>query len=446
MSISLDQRLRYFVIDADTRQAVKDLGPIFDRYLPDAIDAYYAEARAWPGFDKYFNEATLPASKERQLKHWRTVAASDFGREYQEISEASGRARAKIGLESQWYLAGQAYIMTRMLEGVVEAAQTGLFRRGSVTEQQRLIRAVVRTFMFDLYSSLSFFLEHKEQERRDERTQIADGFEREVLSVVEAVAAATARMSESARAMSTTAEDTSARSAAVAAAAEEATSNVTVVAASAEEMGASVREIADQVIRSTEIAGEAVGRAEATTRTIGQLSAAAEKIGQVVSLISEIAEQTNLLALNATIESARAGEAGRGFAVVAAEVKSLATQTAKATEDIGRQIEEMQAITQRSVEAIAAIRSTIDEINTVSVSVSAAVEQQSASTQEIARSTQEAAKGTQDVSANIAEVLAGAQRTGEASGEVVDATEDLGRQAQTLKEQVSRFLAIVRAA
>jgi methyl-accepting chemotaxis protein len=445
-SLTHEEKLGFFVLNPETRETLKELRGIFDAYLPAAIDDYYAAARRWPGFSTYFNEATIPASKERQIRHWRTVAASDFGPEYREIAETSGRARAKLGLETQWYLAGQSFIMTKMLEGVVEATSSGLFRRGSAEEQKRLIRAIVRTFMFDLFTSLSFFLEHKDQERRDERAAIAEGFEREVLGVVEAVAAAAGRMSQTAQAMSSTADATSQRSAAVAAAAEEATSNVTVVAASAEEMGRSVQEIAEQVTRSTHIAGQAVGRAEATNETIGQLSIAADKIGAVVSLISDIAEQTNLLALNATIESARAGEAGRGFAVVAAEVKSLATQTAKATEDIGKQIQEMQAITRRSVEAIAAIRATIDEINAVSASVSAAVEEQSAATQEIARSTQEAAKGTQVVSANIAQVLAGAQQTGEASGDVVEATKDLGRQAGALKEQVARFLASVRAA
>ena len=163
-------------------------------------------------------------------------------------------------------------------------------------------------------------------------------------------------------------------------------------------------------------------------------------------MISDIAEQTNLLALNATIESARAGEAGRGFAVVAAEVKSLATQTAKATEDIGRQINEMQCITGRSVEAIAAIQSTIDEMNEVSVTINAAVEEQSAATSEIARNTHEAAEGTQDVSRNIIAVLEGANETGAASASLVESSVEIGKQAEILTDKVQSFLTSIRAA
>jgi len=179
---------------------------------------------------------------------------------------------------------------------------------------------------------------------------------------------------------------------------------------------------------------------------MSSLAAASEKIGEVVSLISDIAAQTNLLALNATIESARAGEAGRGFAVVASEVKNLAGQTARATDEISAQIASMQAITRQSVEAIQAIQTTINEIDTVSAAINAAVEEQTATTREIARNTQQAAAGTQQVTSNIGAVQRGASETGDAASQVVKASSELGRQAETLRGQVSRFLTNIRAA
>jgi methyl-accepting chemotaxis protein len=200
------------------------------------------------------------------------------------------------------------------------------------------------------------------------------------------------------------------------------------------------------VSHASQITATAVVKARSTNETMVQLSAAADKIGQVISLISDIAGQTNLLALNATIESARAGEAGRGFAVVAAEVKALAGQTGKATEEIGQQIVAMQEISRQSVAAITEIQATINEIDSVSSAISAAVEQQSATTREISRSTGEAAIGTRDVTHHITDVQREASETGEAANQVVNASGELGRQAEHLRKQVDSFLATLRAA
>ena len=286
----------------------------------------------------------------------------------------------------------------------------------------------------------------QELAKHREMQDLADRFEANVSSIVTSVADRARDLEMTARSMSVTANKTSELSTSVAAAAEEATTNVTIVANSADEMGKSVSEIAHQVNHSTSIAAKAVQRAKATNETIDRMSRSAEKIGEVVNLISDIAGQTNLLALNATIESARAGEAGRGFAVVASEVKSLATQTAKATGDISAQIQDIQAITRDSVNAINDIQKVIDEMNSVSVAINAAVEQQSAATREIARNTNEAANGTQDVSRSISDVLEGAHQTGIASDQVVSGSQDLGRQASNLLAEVDKFLKTVRTA
>jgi methyl-accepting chemotaxis protein len=445
---SMSARLAFLDIGPDDRAALRDLRPLIAEGLPAVLDAFYQHIRSWPDYRRVFpDEAVIPAAKTRQLEHWMTLAGGEFAEAYEQSVERTGRARAELGLETRWYVAGYAFIAKGLMALIAKAHAPGALGRPAALERQkRLADALIKAIMLDMDCALTLYLEESERKRRQAVHGVAESFEAEVSGVVEAVAAASTEMSHTARAMASTAEAAADRSAAVATAAEQATSNVSVVASSADEMGRSVQEIAKRVSHSTAIAAHAVERADATNQTIERLSKAAEKIGAVVSLISDIAEQTNLLALNATIESARAGEAGKGFAVVAAEVKSLATQTAKATEDIGAQIQEMQAITRQSVEAIGAIRATISEINQVSVSINAAVEEQAAATREIARSTQEAASGAQEVSANIADVLTGAQEAGSASGEVVAASDELGKQAERLRQEVERFLASIRAA
>ena len=217
------------------------------------------------------------------------------------------------------------------------------------------------------------------------------------------------------------------------------------VAAAAEELASSIQEISRQVTDSTRIAGEAVSEVEQTSAKIQGLSDAALRIGEVVTLITDIAEQTNLLALNATIEAARAGEAGKGFAVVASEVKNLASQTARATQEISQQITGIQSATRDSVTAISSINRTIGRMNEITASVAAAVEEQGAATAEIARNVEQAASGTQDVSTNIQGVTAAAGETSLASRQIQDAARNLSAQSERLQAEVGRFLAEVRA-
>ena len=275
--------------------------------------------------------------------------------------------------------------------------------------------------------------------------EMADNFESNVKTVVESVASASTEMEMSARTLSATAEEASSQSTAVAAASEEASTNVQTVAAAAEQLAQSVEEVGRQVQQSSTIASNAVSEAQKTNEEVEGLATAAEKIGEVVGLINDIASQTNLLALNATIEAARAGDAGKGFAVVATEVKSLADQTATATEDISSQISAIQNATENAVKAIKGISGTIGELSEISSAIASAVEEQSAATREIAQSVEQAAAGTADVSQNITGVTSGAQQTGDASAQVLDAASELSKQAETLRSQVDGFLVEVRS-
>jgi methyl-accepting chemotaxis protein len=281
---------------------------------------------------------------------------------------------------------------------------------------------------------------------RQQTQQIARNFETTIGGLVTSLASTAAEMRTTSHGMSTTAEDTSTQATRVLAAVEEASGNVQIVAAATEELSSSVSEIGRQVQQSTQIAGQAVEEANRTNMTVQGLSAAAQKIGDVVKLISDIASQTNLLALNATIEAARAGEAGRGFAVVASEVKSLASQTGKATEDISAQVATMQAATSEVVEAIRNIGGTIGAMDEIATTIASAVEQQGSATQEIARNVQATASGTGQMSASILGVTRAAGEAGTAAGQVLALAEDLGAQAETLRTNVHNFLAEIHAA
>ena len=289
-----------------------------------------------------------------------------------------------------------------------------------------------------------------EQERQIERGRKMEAavtaFDKVITDVVNGVTSAATELQSTAQSMSTTAEQTARQSTAVAAASEETTQNVQTVASATEELSASISEITNQVSESTKIVGEAVEQATDTNAKVKSLAEAAQRIGDVVRLINDIAGQTNLLALNATIEAARAGEAGKGFAVVASEVKTLATQTGKATEEIAGQVRAIQEATQRSVNAIGSITETISRVSEISTAIASAVEEQGAATQEISRNVQQAAQGTTEVSSNIGGVTAAAEQTGAAAGQVLSSAGGLEKNGVELKTQVDAFLRTVRAA
>ncbi|WP_339159398.1 methyl-accepting chemotaxis protein [Methylobacterium bullatum] len=285
-----------------------------------------------------------------------------------------------------------------------------------------------------------------EEQRKAGMRQMADAFEHAVGGIVGAVSSSATELQATAQTMTGTAAETANQSVSVAAAARQAAANVHTVAAAAEELGSSVLEIGRQVSGSSDLAQVAVGEADQTMHLVQALSQASARIGDMVGLISNIASQTNLLALNATIEAARAGEAGRGFAVVATEVKELAAQTARATEEIGTQIGQIQGVTGQAVTAIGSISARIREINGVAASIAAAVEQQGAATQEIVRNVAQASAGTSEVTNNIAGVAQASEETGAAASQVLSAASELSRQSEHLGTEVMSFLATVRAA
>ena len=289
--------------------------------------------------------------------------------------------------------------------------------------------------------------EQRERERRAAAIQTLTGqFDQTIGGMLDVVAGATTELEATSQAMSANADQTNRQAANVAAATEQASVSVQTVASAAEELSSSISEIGRQVAQSSRISQSAADEAARTNQTVKGLADSSARIGDVISLINDIASQTNLLALNATIEAARAGEAGKGFAVVAGEVKHLANQTTKATEEIGAQIGAVQSATNEAVAAIGGIVRRIEEINEIATAIASAVEEQAAATNEIARNVQQAASGTHEIAANIAGVTQAAAETGGSAGEVLSAARSLSREANDLKSVVGRFLNDVRAA
>jgi methyl-accepting chemotaxis protein len=278
------------------------------------------------------------------------------------------------------------------------------------------------------------------------QARLADTFENEVGGVVDAVVAQADQLRISAEALSVTASTSGQEAAGVAEEASRANADVQAVAAAAEEMASSIAEITRRVAEAATVANQAVAETRATDGTVRGLAESAGRIGDVVRLISDIAGQTNLLALNATIEAARAGEAGKGFAVVASEVKSLASQTAKATEEIGAQIAQMQQATNGAVQAIREIGTVVERTSEIATAIAAAVEEQGSATQEIARSAAQVAAGTASVTRRIETVRSGAEQTGSSAGELLGASASMAQNASALREKATTFAAAVRRA
>lgn len=271
-------------------------------------------------------------------------------------------------------------------------------------------------------------------------------FDEGVTKVISSVSSASSQMETTAITMSEAASEAEKQCNSVAAASEEASTNVQTVASAAEELSATIKEISSQVNKANEVSSNAVSETSSASEKVSGLAVSAQKIGEVLGIITDIAEQTNLLALNATIEAARAGDAGKGFAVVASEVKNLATQTAKATEEIGDQITGIQNATKETVAAIEGIGKVVNKVSEISTSIAASIEQQGVATQEIARNVEQAHLGTQQVSSNIVKVSEVTQETGVKSKEVLDSAGVLHAQANQLSEQVKQFLIDIKAA
>ncbi|PWE16688.1 chemotaxis protein [Marinicauda salina] len=450
-AFDFDQRLAFMRFTAEDRAVLRGLRPVVEKRLPGVLDEFYDHLRKWPQAAGNFDgDAAMDRAKTKQIDHWLRIVDARFDADYERSVRRIGETHAALGLAPEWYFGAYNILMRGLIRAVLsETGGGGLMARlkgGAPDDACRRVEVLVSAVTLDMELVMSTIYERMEADRRGQLQSLASDFETKVAQIAAAVADASEELSGTARAMSATADSTNEKSSAVAAAAEEATATAQSVSAAADELTRAIGEISARAGEAAETSSTASADAKRTGETMNELAEAAEKIGDIVNLISDIAEQTNLLALNATIEAARAGEAGKGFAVVASEVKSLANQTAKATEEISGQISSVQRIVGDAVGAIETVSGSIEQVNTVSASISAAVEQQNAATAEISRNTEQTAESAGSVSQTITEVLAGAQEASQSAGALVGAADGLGRQAEQLRVDVGAFLDKIRAA
>jgi len=338
--------------------------------------------------------------------------------------------------------------MSALAAGKLDAAVAGLGRPGEIGAMAQSVQVFKDSMIAAerLRGEQDAYRRQIEQQRLAAMSDLATRFERSVGGIVDHVGQAAAELQATAQSMAATSEQTARQSTAVAAASEEATRNVQTVAAAAEQLSASIHEISAQIAHADGFIQTGVRQTVDSNAQVQALAETADKIGDVLRIIGDIAGQTNLLALNATIEAARAGDAGKGFAVVASEVKALATQTAKATEQIAGQIKTIQDATRMAAGSIHQVTDTIRRVNDTAGAIAAAVEEQGAATQEISRNVLQAARGTREVSGNIATVSQAARQTGTDASQMLASADRLSRDGATLKAQVEAFLRDVRAA
>lgn len=421
----------------------------------DDIAALVGEARGKQYFDKFrqlmrdFSAEEIMLMDQRQTKSEDTVS-----RTYTLIAFCIGIA-VLIGAVLAWAIGnGIARPIGHMVEAMLSLAKgdrgvdvPGLGRKDEIGDMAGAVQVFKNNAIEQDRLAKDAEAEQAKREARAQRIEsLCNDFNNSVSEALDSVASSSTQMEATARNMASIADDAGQLSGTVSVASEQASGNVQTVAAASEELATSVQEVSNQAATSSDIAQNAVKETEEATQKIQGLVEASQKIDAVVNLINDIASQTNLLALNATIEAASAGEAGRGFAVVASEVKNLATQTGKATEEIGDHISAIQGATQQAVSVIESVATTIAKISEISGSIAAAVEEQGAATGEISRNAQEAATGTEEVNKNIVGVSDATTETGKSASEVLSAAQDLSQHSDSLKQCVAAFLKDVKAA
>jgi methyl-accepting chemotaxis protein len=442
---TLARRSAFMRLDAAACARLREAWTVVEPGLDGLLDRFYGHLATHPEMAAMLARHAargIEGLKQAQREHWRRLFSGRFDAAYEAGVRRVGKAHARIGLDPRWYYGGYALALGEI--GRLIAART----RWNAPRAAALMDAVTAAVLLDMDLAIEVYFEEGPavQARKRELGEIAARLEGAVGSALEAVAATATDVQSSAAMLEQLAQRTEGRAQSVGAASSRASANVQTVASAAEELAASVGEITRQVSESARIASDAVRRARETDATVQGLADGAKRIGDVVRLINDIAGQTNLLALNATIEAARAGEAGKGFAVVASEVKNLASQTAKATEEISAQIAAIQGDTGRAVSAIQGIAAVIEEIDCIAAAIAAAVEQQGAATAEIARNVQQAAAGTTEVSASIADVNLAVTETTAAVTGLRGSAAELARHGDALRQEVASFLGTLRAA
>jgi methyl-accepting chemotaxis protein len=439
-------RLDLLQVDEPMRAALREMRPFFAKVLPGILARYYDKVRQYDPSSGIFKDGVMQEAIRIQLHLWELIAACDFGADYLNSATRFCELNQRAGVAPQWYVGcRQMFIadqLTKAAEQEIAIPRFGQAAQAARDKKALMLNTIAKAMMMDTQNIIAAYFGSNRQARKEAIAEASDRFR----AITTTLSTASSELETTARSLSDSADNTTRLATVVANASEDASNNVQSVASATEELAGSVREISARVQESNRIAASAVKQADETDARINALSQAANRIGDVVKLITSVAEQTNLLALNATIEAARAGEAGRGFAVVAQEVKALASQTAKATDEIGSQIAGMQTATQEAVGSIKMISSTIGKISEITTAISAAIEEQGSATQEISGNIQRTANGTSQVAGTVAEVTQGATQTGAASAQLLSSAKQLTQSTAKLQAEIDGFLTSIAAA
>jgi len=436
----LSRRLAFARIDAATLKQLPEVWALIEPHLESILRRFYDHLGREPDLSRLVGSRSADLARA-QSRHWARVFSGRFDEDYAESVRAIGLAHHRIGLEPRWYIGGYQYVLNELTALLVAAA--GL-RKGALVGR---LQAMNKAIMLDMDLAISVYQEVLLEERARQSAFLEGAistFKTSAESMLGDVGGCSTRMLGTAESLTGIAASARDQATSAAAAAEETSTMVQSVAGAAEELNASIGEIGRQIGAATGIVERANAMTAQMAGAIETLASSGTRIGTVVGLIQAIAAQTNLLALNATIEAARAGEAGRGFAVVASEVKNLAGQTAKATEEISRQVTDIQAGTGKAVGAIDEIGQIMREIGGVTGSIAAAIEEQGAVTQDIAGSVAQAADGTVVLARSVAAVEGAISQTRENAVDVDEVAKIFGAQTRSLAETVRDFLDTLR--
>lgn len=439
-------RLDITEFDDAAKARLGELRPLFAKTVPSIVESFYRYVAK--------HELTIASLRDPQfiqdsirlhLAHWDLIGRANFADELSKSALHICLHHQKVGLAPPWYMGTRMmFVSTQLSKAVADSVTIPRSRRSIelALDRRAALRLTVATAAaLDMEITTAGYFGSNRQIRKDAIASAKDRFN----ALITTLTAASRDLTGTAERLSSNTDNSMRLAGVVADASSNASSNVQTVAAATEQLASSVREISRQVADSSRVASDAVEQANRTNARINSLSQAANRIGDVVKLITSVAEQTNLLALNATIEAARAGDAGRGFAVVAQEVKALASQTAKATDEIGSQIAGMQAATQEAVSSIKTIGATIDQISAITTAIASSIDEQGKATQDISQNIQSAATRTSQVADTIAEVSKSSVETGAVSGHLLASAKSLSDDTARLESDIDGFLSSIAA-